>query len=381
LQRRLCLRVSLGIHRDIIGRATLIDLSGLTPIGIRSVPERPLLLWRIDGKVVETDFSRFRPVRLVPPTAGADVHALWRDFGDLPMTDPFFQGTVRKARGLENAAGVFETDWDVVQSVATQPGNVPLGGMICHMARTGSTLIHRLLQATGRVLSLSEVGMVLRFLERADRFAERDRGRMLRDIIGAYGQPRSVAESHFVLKMTDTVSNTRLPDLRQAFPTVPWIFVYRDPLEVMVSLMREPSGTMKNWKRNRQRQARVLKMRELADEAMGVEEFIALTLQRSCSEAVQAARATTPGLFLAVSYERLPDAIWETIAPHFGISLTADDRAAMEAEARYSAKVQGNVEFRPDSDEKRKQAAPWMRDLAERVVAPAIEELRSLPQA
>ena len=181
--------------------------------------------------------------------------------------------------------------------------------------------------------------------------------------------------------MTDAGASIRLPLFRQAFPNVPWIFVYREPIEVMVSVISKPSGNIDGWYRNRVQSARRLGMPQLADPGMWPEEFMARTLRRFCSAAVDAAKSTPPGLFLAVPYSRLPDAIWETIAPHFGIELTDEDRDVMRAEARFSAKATGAVEFKSDSELKRAQATPYMQRLANELVGPAIEELRSLPQA
>ena len=122
-------------------------------------------------------------------------------------------------------------------------------------------------------------------------------------------------------------------------------------------------------------------MPQLADPGMWPEEFMAQTLRHFCATAVGAAKATPPGKFLAVPYSRLPDAVWETIAPHFGIELTDQDRDAMRTEAKFSAKSSGGEEFKSDSESKRQLATPYMQRLANELVGPAIEELRALPQA
>ena len=47
--------------------------------------------------------------------------------------------------------------------------------------------------------------------------------------------------------MQDALPSKQLPLFRAAFPKTPWIFIYRDPVEVMVSLLRKPSGTIQQW--------------------------------------------------------------------------------------------------------------------------------------
>ncbi|HJU15384.1 MAG TPA: hypothetical protein VJ770_02845 [Stellaceae bacterium] len=359
----------------------MINLAGLTPVGVRCTVDGARLQWPGENGLVETGFERFRPVglRLLPQSGALRIE--WRDFGDLPMTDNFFQGTLKKARALTDRTESFETDWEVVSRLACQPGNLPFSGAIFHMARTGSTLVHRLFSKTGRVLSLSELGIIDRALILTTSWPQDECTRVLRELVAALGRPRRAGERHLVIKMTDATPNTRLHRFRDAFPEVPWIFIYRDPVEVMVSILRGPTGSMKQWLRRPVHFASRLGMPALADRATTPEEFVARTLRRFCAAAVEAAKATPPGLFLAVPYTRLPDAVWETIAPHFGVGLSEEDRDVMRAEARYKAKSRTDEEFKPDSEAKRGEATGEIVALARRHVMPMIEELRALPQA
>jgi hypothetical protein len=358
----------------------VLDLAGLTPIGVRATHEGMRLRWRVGDQTVETDFDRFRPVRIIKSSERGDLRVVWQDFYDLPMTDPFFHAAQDAAKALPQRTGIFQTDLEVAEEVASQPDTLPFSGAIFHMARTGSTLVHRVLSKTGKVMSLSEVPMVNNALARATRLPEAQRGTALRSVVRAYGRARRPSEQYLVIKMQDAMPSKQLPVFRAAFPDTPWIFIYRDPVEVMVSLLRKPSGTIRQWFRNRAATARNLNMPALADGAMWPEEFIARTLRRFCESAVETAKTTPSGRFLAVSYKRLPDAVWETIGPHFGIDFSEKDRETMRAAARYSAKNTDSVEFKPDSDAKLEKAPPKVRALAERFVMPMIRQLEALPQ-
>jgi hypothetical protein len=359
----------------------LVNLAGRTPVGVRCTADGAYLQWRVEDRLVETGFDRFRPVglRLSPRSGGLSVE--WQDFGDLPMTDNFFMGTRKKAGVLADRSESFETDWEVVSRLAHHPEVLPFAGAIFHMARTGSTLVHRLLSKTGQVLSLSEPGIIDRALALTANWMREERDPVLRELVGVLARPRRAGERHLVIKMTDATPNTLLPRFREAFPEVPWIFIYRDPVEVIVSILRQPTGSMGQWLRRPVQFASRLGMPALANRTMSREEFVARTLRRFCAAAVAAAKETPPGLFLAVPYARLPDAVWETIAPHFGVSLSDEDREVMRAEARYSAKSRTTEEFKPDSETKRGEATPEIVALAQRHVMPLIEELKSLPQA
>jgi hypothetical protein len=359
----------------------LTNLAGLTPVGVRCLPDGARLRWQIERRVIETDFERFRPVQIVADSVSGDLHLVWRDFGDLPMADLFFKATVDAASALDGRAELFQTDWQVLNHLAQSPDNLPFSGAIFHMARTGSTLVSRLFGRTRLALSLSEVPVIDQALFQAAARPGEEGNALLRGVVAAFSRPRRPSERHLVVKMTDAMPNTRLPRFRTAFPEVPWVFIYRDPVEVMVSMMRGPTGNIRNWFRNRAQVADRLGMPVLRDPAMWPEEFIARTLRRFCAKAVEAARATPPGLFLAVPYTRLPEAIWETIAPHFGIRLGEKERTIMWEEARFSAKRADAVAFQPDSAAKYDEATPRMRALANRLVGPLIEELHALPQA
>jgi hypothetical protein len=61
----------------------------------------------------------------------------------------------------------------------------------------------------------------------------------LRGLVSALGQPRAGGETEYFVKF-DSWSILELPLIRRAFPGVPWLFVYRDPLEVMASHRQRP---------------------------------------------------------------------------------------------------------------------------------------------
>jgi len=64
-----------------------------------------------------------------------------------------------------------------------------------------------------------------------------------------------------------------------------------------------------------------------------------------------------------VNYRDLPQAVWTTILPHFAVTASDKERAAMAETAKYDAKVPG-FEFTPDSEERQRAAGPAMRAAA-----------------
>jgi len=357
------------------------NLKGAVPEGVTFGTGSPLLVYQLSGQKVECGFDRFYPLDLQPDPGFQKLRVTWGDFGDLPFTDPYFSLTIKKAQGSPNLGLNFQTDLDALQALAASCDSMPFAGAIFHMARTGSTLISRLFSKIQIVLGISEYTIVDHALLRSADWVEEDRNRLLHDVVKVVARPRRPSDRSLILKMTDATPNTRLPFFRAAFPDVPWVFVYRDPVEVMVSMLRKPTGNVDLWLKNRANAARFLRMPELADASLWPADFMARTLRAFCLEALKAATATPPGRFLAVSYDRLPQAVWETIAPHFGVELTEREREIMQAEAKFSAKEQSLVEFKSDRSTKIRQASPRVVALAKEYVEPILDKIRALPQA
>ncbi|MXR28952.1 sulfotransferase family protein, partial [Pseudomonas sp. PICF6] len=70
-----------------------------------------------------------------------------------------------------------------------------------------------------------------------------DRRVALRGLMSAYGQRRRGMEQRLVIKL-DAWNIGELALLRECFPDTPWLFVYRDPLEIAVSHWRRPGMHM-----------------------------------------------------------------------------------------------------------------------------------------
>lgn len=140
------------------------------------------------------------------------------------------------------------------------------------------------------------------------------------------------------------------------------MFLYRDPVEVLVSNLRIPGAQMlpdgigaKLYGLDR------------SYGPGGAEDFYARVLARIIEPVVQQYRESGG---LLVNYRELPEALFATILPHFGVACSEADRAAMTEAARYDAKTPG-VAFASDGEAKRLKAteatrvaaARWLDDL------------------
>jgi hypothetical protein len=225
-------------------------------------------------------------------------------------------------------------------------------GLIFHMSRCGSTLATQMLAASSANLVVSEappIDAVVRMHPGKAGLDAAAHAALLAAIVGAFGQAGGGGRRLFV--KLDSWHTCALPLFRRAFPRTPWVFLYRDPTEVMVSHMRQrgmhllpqlvaPSFLGFEWR----------------GEAPN-EDYAARVLAAIC-EAALAACGEGGGLLM--NYSELPGGLADRILPHFGGDASPEDRAVMRTAARPDAKNPLEA-FAPDSAAKQAAATPAVR--------------------
>lgn len=295
----------------------------------------------------------------------------WCYLGPKRLTDPFFETTIHfEAQTPFNSLFRFRTPMAALgEWFERKPGLKP-SGFIFHLSRCGSTLITQLLASSPRNVVLSEARVLCAAL-RSPAVPEPQRAAWVEWLVSALGQPRTGAEQHLFIKF-DPVCIMDFSLLRGLFPDVPWIFVYRDPVEVLVSHLRAPAPMMTRGMLGPDCLA--LDPSEVA--AMDDEEYAARILGLLTEAAVQHARA---GGGLLVHYSQLPELVWGGIQEHFGVAFSAAEIDRFRQVAAFDAK-QPQRRFTSDSEAKNEEATERVRQLANRWVMPhypALEELRT----
>jgi len=165
------------------------------------------------------------------------VEWCWMD--GLTFSEPFFVQTVERALATPFSL-LFRRETTIDTLADIEPGLQP-NGFVFHVSRCGSTLVSGMLASLPQHLVLSEPLPVDHVL-RADATDE-DKVRWLRWIVSALGRPRGGDERAYVLKF-DAWNACSLGIVRRAFPDVPWLFLFREPVEVLVSHMRQRGAHM-----------------------------------------------------------------------------------------------------------------------------------------
>lgn len=267
----------------------------------------------------------------------------------------FFDEDVNRALGQPFAAA-FPAFADLEElAVSSELAGTP-AGLILHSSRCGSSLLVRLLQRPGcRVISEpSAVSLLLR--HSAGRPPE-ERAALLRALVALFCRAEPGADSPRTILKLDSWETLELPLLRRAFPDAPSLFLYRDPVEVIVSQRHNPSGALASrvdvaWR---------LGLSPAEALAAPLEELCARLLSLTYAAALEHLDA---GLAL-LSYPELPGGAIELLRRHFGLAWSPADLAHARRVAQFHAKHPGEY-FADDSATKRRAAAPTVVAAAER---------------
>jgi hypothetical protein len=191
-------------------------------------------------------------------------------------------------------------------------------------------------------------------------------------MVSALGQPRSLEHKHYVIKF-DSWSILDYALIRRTFPTVPWAFVYRDPVEVLVSHRKQPGSQVVPG----MLEPALLGLDAAEIGSIPPEEYGARVLARICHAAIEHHR---PGESILINYRQLPQAAWSMLLDFFGIPYHADDIERMRHVTQFHAKNPA-MYFEDDTAAKHRAASPGIQQLADHWIGPLYDELERLRQA
>ncbi len=287
----------------------------------------------------------------------------WAFFGERRLDDPFFEQSVGAL--LQHPARLLfrhETPVEALETLSAMPSELSPAGFVFHVSRCGSTLVAQTLAADPRHAVFSEAPPLdqLLALDAADpRLDFSRRLARLRGLVHAFARRRRSVETRFFIKF-DAWHALHLPLIRAAFPDTPWLFLHRDPVEVLVSQHRRRGyqfipGMMDPRPFG-------VAFEELPE--LDFDTYTARVIRASCDAALRAlASPGSPGR--AVDYRRLRETLPGLIRDHFGVPDDETTHAALAAALPRDAKNPA-LEFSADSDAKQREAGNRLRDLAAR---------------
>ena len=296
----------------------------------------------------------------------------WCYAGEERLTDPFFADTIgRLQRRPFNQLFRPLTPLSELRELAGRgPGLAPTG-FIFHMSRCGSTLLSQMLAALPDHVVLSEAGpldTVLQLPFRDPTVTDEERIMLLRAMLSALGQPRAGGESRLFVKF-DAWHTLHLPLIRRAFPDVPWVFLYRHPVEVLVSHRRLRGGyTLPGVL-----PPELFGLRHSDLDGLGLDDYAAHALAEICAAALR----YRDDLGLYLDHADLPSAAWTAVAAHFSLALSREEAELVAAAGLRDAKSP-SVEYRPDSADKQVAADERLWLIAGRRLEPLYRRLQAV---
>ena len=295
------------------------------------------------------------PARVAPGARGPEVE--WCYTGEERFIDPFFEQTLERA--VRRPFSLLFRPRTPIDALADLVEPRAPTGLLFHSSRCGSTLVTQMLAASPRNLVLSEprpLDTILRWPAGVE-----ERVRWLRLLVGALGRP--AGDGGYVIKL-DAWSTLALPLVRAAFPATSWIFLYRDPVEILVSQLGHRGAHMVPG-------ALPPELFGLDREALtglSGEEYCARVLAAICEAALEGEDDRA----MFVEYQELLGVV-PAIAERFACDEATDVDALAARDAKNPA-----LPFEPDAAAKQAAATPAVRAAADRF---ALEPYRRLEEA
>jgi hypothetical protein len=254
------------------------------------------------------------------------------------------------------------TEFDVLLQLEKEFDSVQPTGFIFHSSRCGSTLVSNACRAINNSIVLSEANAIDKLIARLIT----DPGDVktslysvfLRGVVHALAQRRTGQEEHLFIKF-GCCSFAQIEQIKRIWPNVPWLFLYRDPVETIVSNLRDvPPWLLDN---DRRVLASIVGTSPAEVAEMSLEELCARTIGSLFSTAY---RLANDGQLL-LNYKQLSVPVISSVLRFFKVSPLATELETIEYGSQiYSKEASRARTFVADTDAKQKFASEAVREAA-----------------
>lgn len=188
-------------------------------------------------------------------------------------------------------------EFDKISESQTQVHTMIPNGFVLHESRCGSTLVANSLAAMNpeqtRVYSESAPFLAALTIcgEGFTRCSIEETADILKKVVFLMGRTDDHREKHMFFKI-QSAGTKFISVLKVAFPETPWIFVYRDPVEVMMSHLGIPDIEKANCLRSKHHPApdflQMISAKGVSLSSLSYEEFCAVHLVSVCKRTLKA---------------------------------------------------------------------------------------------
>ena len=314
--------------------------------------------------MVFTDLKGWLPIDAVVVDGRPGL--AWMDMDGVDFVEPFFQQTVDRVRSEQTERRELFTEFDTLVQLEKTFDSIPPSGFIFHSSRCGSTLLANACRALSGAVVFSEPPpvdkLIARIITDTDEYGTKAKlySIFVRGVVKALGQRRTGEERHLFVKFA-SCSISQIESLQRLWPDVPWVFLYRDPVETIVSNTQNPPSWLLD--KDRRVLASITGTSSEAVSEMPLEELCARAIGSFYSTATRVANDRA----LLLNYQQLSVAEISSVMQFFGVRPAATE---METIARqnqtYSKSLSEKRAFVADADAKQGAASDLVREMAER---------------
>ena len=290
------------------------------------------------------------------------------------FSEPFFHQTIQRVRA-EGTSQELLTEFDLLLRAEKVFDSVEPSGFIFHSSRCGSTLLSNACRAMQGSIVISEAPVLDKIASRFFTDADTETRLLLyklflKGAVRALGQRRFGDERRLFIKFACSTT-LHMRHIRSIWPSVPFVFLYRDPVEIIVSNLQ----TIPEWmcfESNPATAAAIAGVETFQLSEMSAEEFCARSLGRYFEEVAKYSDAST----LSINYSQLNLNSLISAVRFFGVDPSADEIDAIRTTSGLYSKdsTQSHV-FKADSELKRASASEGVIKMADRWARQSFEAL------
>jgi len=317
---------------------------------------------------------------VIPVAITAEYRVIWLNVGDYPYREWKFRYATQNLIEKQGLGDCFTTDIQILSSeeLSLDTLQVPTG-FIFHMSKCGSTLM-------SKVLDQPETQMIIKeatpLHENLWQYLTNDwqepvaltieNLRLIRNLIQLLGRPRLADQkSYYVRFRSWGIAFVEI--IQQAFPETPSLFMYRDPVKVMASILNKPTTGLPRLNDSGaaafitgQSRQELSKMDALHYFTSFYKQYLHLSLTKMKNTHY-------------LNYRQMnKQNIDQILLTGYAYAATEIDLPLMQAQFdTYSKDDTGTIRFVSDSKEKQKQVTPEMHEAAEKYLMDMYRQLEA----
>ena len=317
---------------------------------------------------------------IIPVAITAEYRIIWLDVGDYPYKEWKFRYATQNLIEKKGLGYCFTTDIQLLGREELNLGDARApAGFVFHMSKCGSTVIAKVLDQPATQMVVKEptpfhenLWQYLTHNWQQPVTPDASNLRLIRNLIQLLGRPRRAGQNtYFVRFRSWNIVFSEI--IQQAFPDTPSLFIYRDPVKVMASILNKPTTGLPRL--NNSGAAAFITQRSREElTAMQPLDYFTCFYKRYLYQALANMRNTH-----YLNYRQLnKHNIEQILRTAYHYTATETDLPLMQAQFdTYSKDDSGTVRFVSDSKEKKKQVTPAMHEAAEKHLMAMYQQLEA----